>query len=353
MLYPELDTPCVVIDEAKVDANIEAFQRYCDLHGIQVRPHIKTHKLPYLAQKQLDVGAKGITCQKIGEAKVFADAGFDDILISYNIVGAAKLERLRALAARVRSPAVVADSAAVLDGLSAAFADSGLSLDVLVECDTGAGRCGVQSPEQAAELAARVQQLPGLRLRGLMTYPAAYNEARVQQWFSEATALCEARGIELEVFSSGGTPSMWHAHEAPVVNEYRIGTYVYQDRSQVAAGACGEDDCALAVLTTVISVPAPGRVIVDAGSKALTSDLLGQDGYGQVVGYPAARVRSLSEEHGILDFGACASLPVVGDRLLIVPNHACPVSNLFDEVHFCRDGKLSHSRQVDARGKVR
>ncbi|ANG64550.1 alanine racemase [Marinobacterium aestuarii] len=351
MLYPQLDTPCVLIDEAILEANIRGFQAYCDEQGLRVRPHIKTHKLPWVARKQLDAGAIGITCQKVGEAEVFAAAGFDDILISYNIIGAAKLARLLALAGQVRTLAVVADSEAVLQGLSATFEGTGKTLDVLVECDTGAGRCGVQSPEQAAQLAQLVARLPGLRLRGLMTYPAAYSEAVVQQWFSRAAALCEQQGLALEVFSSGGTPSMWHAHEAPIVNEYRIGTYVYQDRSQVAAGAC-EADCALTVLTTVVSVPVAGRVIVDAGSKALTSDLLGQDGYGQVVGYPQARVIGLSEEHGVLDFSACSQAPLVAERLRIIPNHACPVSNLFDEVHFCRDGEFRRTEAVLARGKV-
>lgn len=352
MLYPQLDTPCVLIDDAILDANIRGFQAYCDQHGLRVRPHIKTHKLPWVARRQLEAGAVGITCQKVGEAEVFAQAGFDDILISYNIIGAAKLARLLALAGQVRSLAVVADSDPVLQGLSATFADSGQTLDVLVECDTGAGRCGVQSPEQAAQLAARVELLPGLRLRGLMTYPAPFSEAVVQQWFSRAAALCQEQGLRPEVFSSGGTPSMWHAHEAPVVNEYRIGTYVYQDRSQVAAGACQPTDCALTVLTTVVSVPVPGRVIVDAGSKALTSDLLGQDGYGQVVGYPQARVSGLSEEHGVLDFCGCPQVPAVGERLQIIPNHACPVSNLFDEVHLCRNGEFRRTEAVLARGKV-
>jgi D-serine deaminase-like pyridoxal phosphate-dependent protein len=352
MLYPQLDTPCVLIDEAILEANIRGFQAYCDEHGLRVRPHIKTHKLPWVARKQLGAGAIGICCQKLGEAEVFAQAGFDDILISYNIIGSAKLARLLQLAGQVRRLAVVADSEAVLQGLSATFAGSGQRLDVLVECDTGAGRCGVQSPQQAAQLAALVARLPGLRLRGLMTYPAACSEAVVQQWFSRAAALCDAQGLALEVFSSGGTPSMWHAHETPIVNEYRIGTYVYQDRSQVAAGACQQADCALTVMTTVVSVPVPGRVIVDAGSKALTSDLLGQDGYGQVVGYPQARVSGLSEEHGVLDFSACSQAPVLGERLQIIPNHACPVSNLFDEVHFCRDGEFSRTETVQARGKV-
>lgn len=350
MLYPELDTPCVVIDETRTEQNIARFQRYCDEYGIRLRPHIKTHKLTYLARKQVNAGAQGICCQKLGEAEVFAAAGFDDILISYNIVGARKLQRLRELAERVRQLTVVADSVAVLQGLSTAFAAT-KPLGVMIECDTGAGRCGVRTPAEVVALARQVEALPGLQLRGLMTYPQPFMEERVQQWLQTAAAYCAAEGIRVEVFSSGGTPSMWYAHKAPIVNEYRAGTYVYQDRSQIAQGACTEQDCALMVLSTVVSVPAPGRVIIDAGSKALTSDLLGQEGYGQIIGHPQARITSLSEEHGILSVPPTATF-TVGERLLILPNHACPVSNLFDQVHFCRGGRFIHSQQVEARGKV-
>ncbi|ANF58147.1 D-TA family PLP-dependent enzyme [Halotalea alkalilenta] len=352
MRLTELDTPCVVIDEDKVEANLAGFQRHCDTLGVALRPHIKTHKLPELARRQLELGAKGITCQKIGEAEVFAAAGFDDILITFNIVGPAKLERLAALAARVERLCVVADSATVVEGLAGCFDRPERPLGVMVECDTGAGRCGVQSAEAALELARRIEAAPGLRFAGLMTYPKAFNEAQVQAWFSRAQALFDQAGIAIPTFSSGGTPSMWKLAEAPIVTEYRIGTYAYQDRSQVAAGACRLDDCALAVMTTVVSCPTPDRVVVDAGSKALTSDLLGLEGYGCVLGHPEARVVGLSEEHGTLDFSACAERPAVGDLLSIVPNHACPVSNLFDQVHFHRAGLLTRSLPVAARGKV-
>lgn len=352
MHYSELDTPCVVIDENRLENNIARFHQFASSLNIGVRPHIKTHKLPFVARKQLKAGATGITCQKLSEAEVFAASGFDDILISYNLVGAGKLNRLTVLANDVARLAVVADSEAVLAGLSEAFMESSRPLDVLIECDTGAGRCGVQSPVEAVRLAQLVTRLPGLSLRGIMTYPAPYSEAKVQAWFTEAVALAKEVDIAFEVISSGGTPSMWELAQAPVVNEYRIGTYVYQDRSQVAAGACSLDDCALSVLSTVVSVPVAGRVVIDAGSKALTSDLLGQEGYGHVVGFPAARVVSLSEEHGVLQFPVGAAHPSVGDRVSIIPNHACPVSNLFDEVHFVRGGQVQHSRAVSARGKV-
>lgn len=352
MYYSELDTPCVVIDEDRLENNISRFHRFAASLNIDVRPHIKTHKLPFVARKQIKAGATGITCQKLSEAEVFAATGFDDILITYNLVGARKLNRLTALANDVERLAVVADSESVLTGLSEAFMARSRPLDVLIECDTGAGRCGVQNPAEAVRLAQLITRLPGLWLRGIMTYPAPYSEANVQAWFTEAVALAKEVDITFDVISSGGTPSMWELAKAPVVNEYRIGTYVYQDRSQVAAGACNFDDCALSVLSTVVSVPVAGRVIIDAGSKALTSDLLGQDGYGHVVGFPGARVVSLSEEHGVLQFPVDTVHPSVGERVSIIPNHACPVTNLFDEVHFVSGGQVLHTRAVTARGKV-
>ncbi|MHA7878589.1 MAG: D-TA family PLP-dependent enzyme [Saccharospirillum sp.] len=352
MLYSELETPCVVIDETILEHNIRQFHRFAQQRGVRVRPHMKTHKLPYVAEKQRAAGITGITCQKIGEAEVFSAEGFKDILITFNIVGKTKLERLVALSETVSELGVVADSDIVLEDLSKAFAGRPREIDILIECDTGAHRCGVQTPRQAVQLAQKVISLPGLRLRGVMTYPSPYSEDAVQQWFSEAADLAERSGVAFEVYSSGGTPSMWELDKAPIVSEYRIGTYVYQDRSQIASGACTLQDCALTVLTTVVSVPEPGRVIIDAGSKALTSDLLGQDGYGYIKGHPDARVTALSEEHGILSFPNYDTHPRVGDRLEIVPNHACPVSNLFNEVHFVNGGDYAHSQFVSARGKV-
>lgn len=349
ILFPELDTPCVLIDYEQALHNMQRFQDYCNQHGLQLRPHIKTHKLIELGRQQLELGAVGITCQKIGEAEVFVAAGFDDILITYNILGEQKLKRLQNLRQRANIT-VVADNFVVAQGLSAQFSHDPIA--VLVECDTGAGRCGVQTPAAAAQLAAQIDALPGTRFEGLMTYPKAYSEPQVNDWLSEARALCLEQGLAVNVMSSGGTPSMWQAHLAPVVTEYRIGTYVYFDRSQIAAGACSEQECALTVLTTVVSQPTPDRIIIDAGSKALTSDLLGLTGFGLVKAYPEAEIYSLSEEHGCIDFSRCADRPQIGQRLQIIPNHACPVSNLYDQVYVYQRDEAPQIFTVAARGKL-
>jgi D-serine deaminase-like pyridoxal phosphate-dependent protein len=345
-------TPAVLVDLDVVKRNITRFQTYANQIGMAVRPHIKTHKLPQVALMQLKAGAVGITCQKISEAEamVAADGRLNDVLITYNILGAEKLAHLRDLAGKVRLT-VVADNAVVIDGLAAAFEDAPTPLRVLVECNTGADRCGVATPQDAAALARLIANAAGLHFAGLMTYPPANGAAQVQAFMTQAKALIMANGLAVEVISSGGTPSMMQAGDAPVATEYRPGTYVYNDRSLVARGVCGWDDCALTVLATVVSVPSPNRAIIDAGSKALTSDLLGLTGYGHVLGRPDIAIDQLSEEHGRLISTGPIGL-AVGDRLRVVPNHACVVSNLFDAVHVLEGGKPAAIWPVVARGKV-
>ena len=349
------ETPALVLDEAVALANIARFQAHCDRLGLKSRPHIKTHKLPRFAKAQIEAGARGITCQKIGEAEVMADAGIDDILITFNILGEAKLARLKALAGRIARLAVVADSETTVDGLAAAFADGAATLHVMVECDTGAGRCGVQTPAEAADLAARIAAAPGLVFAGLMTYPAPGKAGNVERFMGEALGLLGARGIDCPEISSGGSPDMWHAGEAEggsrnLVTEYRAGTYIYNDRSLVERGACALDDCALTVYATVVSRPTPTRAVLDAGSKALSSDLLGLTGHGTIIGHPDAHIAALSEEHAVVEIPA-GSL-AVGDRVRIVPNHCCVVTNLFDRAWLLgADGGVQEI-DIAARGRM-
>lgn len=346
-----IETPAFVVREVVALRNIEAFQRHCDKVGLALRPHIKTHKLIRFAKAQVRAGARGITCQKIGEAEVMADGGLDDILITYNILGAEKLARLRALMDRVTQLSVVADSETVVEGLSRAFADAPRPLSVLVECDTGGGRCGVQTPAEALSLVRRIAAAPGLRPGGLMTYPAAGRAAAAAAFLTEARDLLTREGLACPVVTSGGTPDMWHAEPAGVLTEYRAGTYIYNDRSLVQRGVCTWDDCAGHVLATVVSTPTPDRAVIDAGSKVLSSDLLGLTDHGHVVGHPEIRITGLSEEHGVLAVDPGRPLKI-GDRIRIVPNHVCVVSNLFDRIWIeAKDGGLEEVA-VDARGRV-
>jgi D-serine deaminase-like pyridoxal phosphate-dependent protein len=349
MRIDNLDTPAVVIDLDRLEANIARFQAYLDRHGIANRPHIKTHKIPQIARMQIAAGAVGITCQKLGEAEVMADAGIDDIFIPYNIIGAAKLERLTALARRVRL-SVAADSVAVITGLGNAMAGTGLELTVLVECDTGMGRCGVQTPAEAVELALLITRTPGLRFGGLMTYPSS---PEIGPFMHEAVRLLRDRGIAVERVSGGGTAGMWRAHEHPQITEYRAGMYIYGDRYTLRAGAMQLEECALTIITTVVSRPTPDRGVIDGGSKTFSSDLLGLEGYGLILEYPEARIVSLSEEHGVVDFSRCTQRPAVGERVSVIPNHCCVVSNLFDEMVGVRRGDVEVVWRVAARGMVR
>lgn len=350
MKISEIDTPAVLVDLDIAEANIDRFQAHCDAHNLKLRPHIKTHKLPRLAKRQVEAGAIGITCQKISEAEaMISEGGIDDVLITFNILGEEKLRRLRALAQKTRL-SVVADNIVTIDGLARAFADEAMPLTVLVECDTGAGRCGVATPEAASSLATYIDGQTGITFGGLMTYPPVGQEDGVQNWLVKAKTLIEKTGLVVPVISNGGSPGMWHAQDTPVATEYRIGTYVYNDRSLQAHGVCDWDDCALSVLVTVISVPAKNRAVIDAGSKVLTSDLLGLDGHGYVLGRPDIKVAGLSEEHGVLTTDKIDLK--VGDRLRIIPNHACVVSNMLDEVQLTRGATALGPCPVVARGQV-
>lgn len=349
MRIEELETPVPVVDIDRLEANISHLQKYLDQHGIANRPHVKTHKIPEIAQMQMDAGAVGITCQKVSEAEVMADAGFKDIFIPYNILGQSKLKRLMALAQRA-TVSVTTDSATVARGLSSAAQSAGLMLSVLVECDTGLHRCGVQSPQEAAELARLIHGLPNLHFGGLMTYPTS---DETDTFVKTTRSLLAADHIAIERVSGGSTPGMWQVHLHPDVTEHRAGIYVYGDRYTLRSGAVTLDMCALRVYATVVSRPTADRGILDAGSKSLSMDLHGLDGYGYICEYPDAKLYSLSEEHGHVDFSACEHKPEIGERISIIPNHCCTVTCLFDEVVGVRGDEVEVIWKVAARGTVR
>src|SRR2546425_3679531 len=206
-----IDTPVVTIDLAVMEQNIARLQAYLSLPGLRTGPHIKPHKVPAIARMQVAAGAAGITCQKLSEAEVMAEGGLDDILLTYNVLGEAKLERLVALADRI-SLTVTVDHADIAAGLSQAIRRAGLMLPVLIECDTGGTRCGVQTPAEAVELAQAITRLPGLILRGLMTYPTAPASGAFMR---DTIHLLKARGIPVDVVSGGGAPGGGEGHQVP------------------------------------------------------------------------------------------------------------------------------------------
>jgi D-serine deaminase-like pyridoxal phosphate-dependent protein len=344
----ELDTPVVVIDLDKVAANIKKLQVYLDKYGIANRPHIKTHKIPEIARMQLKAGARGITCQKLGEAEVMADTGIDDILVTYNIMGNAKLQRLTQLASRIKLR-VTADSEFTVRGLSDACSAAGVETGVMVEFESGTQRCGVQTPAEAATLARLIVALPGLRFDGLMTYPTT---EKTGPFVKETRTLLTADNISIPRVSGGGTPRMWEAHTWKEVTEHRAGTYVYGDRRTVAYGAMTYEEVAMRVITTVVSRPTPDRGILDGGSKTFSSDLSGLEGHGYILEYPDATIYAQSEEHGHVDFSQCRNKPQIGERVTVIPNHTCVVSNLFNQVVGVRGNTVELIWPVSARGAV-
>lgn len=353
MHIDEIETPAVLIDLDRVDANLKRAQDYADANNLPLRPHVKTHKLPEMAQRQVALGAIGITCQKIGEANAMADGGLTDIFLPYNILGASKLDRLAALNARV-TLSVTADSAETIAGYAARFGKDA-PLNVLVECDTGADRCGVQTPEEAVALARQIDAAPGLTFGGLMTYPPKGGADRTDAWLLRAKAALEEAGLAPPVISSGGTPDLYHAGEGSAATEYRPGTYIYSDRMQVAFGHGTLDDCALTVKATVVSRPTPDRAVLDSGSKALAADPVPapHKGHGHIVEYPGAVITGLSEEHAVVDLSGCAEKPGIGDTVRVIPNHACVVTNLFDSVYLIRGDRVEREAKITSRGKLR
>ena len=348
----EYGTPCAVIDMDRVERNIARIQKACAEAGVANRPHIKTHKNPTIAKMQVAAGAKGITCQKLGEAEIMANAGIDDILISYNLLGEEKMARLGALNAKTNMT-VAADNSTVVAGLPKAAAASGRPLSVVVECDTGRKRAGVETPAEAIALAREIAGSKGLQFAGFIIYPTETGWADAQKFYDEALAGVRAHGLDAKIVSTGGTPNLKNLGKLKGGTEHRFGTYIYNDRMQVAAGVASWDDCALHIYSTVVSRAAPERGILDAGSKTLTSDTGGLDGHGLILEHPEAKIARFAEEHGFLDLSRSNTRPNVGDIVRIVPNHVCVVVNMMDEVVMVRGEEIIGTLPVAARGKLR
>ncbi len=358
----DLETPVVLIDLDVMERNIARMAERARACGVRLRPHAKTHKVIEVGRRQIAAGATGLSLAKPSEAEVFVEAGFDDVFIAYPVVGGDKARRLLGLADRLRRLAVGVDSVEGASTLAGAFRTAGRTLDVMLKIDTGLHRVGVP-PERALETARRLADLPGLRLRGVFTHAGhGYGEqtpdgvARVARHEGRTMAAVaeelRGAGIAIEEVSVGSTPTAREAMAQAGVTECRPGNYVYHDGSQVGLGTCAPADCAMTVLATVVSVPAADRAVVDAGSKTLSSDPLrpSANGHGQIVGR-RSRVQRLSEEHGVVVVEGGDSFRV-GERVRILPNHACVVSNLHDRLMGIRGESVETELVVAARGRV-
>ena len=357
----ELETPAVLVDLDVLERNVARMAELARAQGLKLRPHAKTHKVIEIAQKQRAAGARGLCLSKVSEAEVFVQAGFDDVFIAYPVVGADKGRGLLALADRARVAAGV-DSIAGAESLARSFREARRHLDVLLKVDVGYHRVGV-APAEAPLVARSIAELPGLRLRGIFTHaghgylqetPGAVaavgrSEGRIM---AETADALRAAGIAIEEVSVGSTPTARHAMAERGITECRPGNYVFHDATQVSLGTCAPEDCALTVLATVVSVPAAERAVVDAGSKTLSSDPLRPrpGGHGFIL-ERRSRVQRLSEEHGVIDVEKGEAFRV-GERVRILPNHACVVANLHDRLLAVRAGRVEAEWAVAARGRV-
>ncbi|HET6781755.1 MAG TPA: alanine racemase [bacterium] len=367
MMLADLDTPILLVDLPRMERNIHTMAAFARDAGVELRPHVKTHKIPALAHLQLAAGARGVTVAKVGEAEVMADAGITDILVCYPILGEEKLERLAHLARHARI-AVAVDSFEAARQLSEAAGRYGVHFELLLEVDSGLNRCGLPPGDPVVDLAKQVLRLDGLEISGVCTHAGHAIRAGTQ---NERDAIArhegdsvvftrdrlKAAGIRIREVSVGSSATVRVSGRVPGVTEIRPGTYIFNDYMQTTAGACSEDDCALTVLSTVVSRPSPDRVILDAGSKCLSSDFHRlterMSGYGYIKGSRGTLVSRLSEEHGVVQLSDGDPPLAIGDRVEIIPNHACAALNLWDDLHGVRNGEVETVWPVLARGKVR
>lgn len=347
MRIDDLDTPAVICDLDVMERNLAAMAVRCREIGIPLRAHTKSHKNPEIAHRQVASGAVGIACQKLGEAEVMVQAGLQDILIPYNIVGQKKLERLTRLVKRA-TITVAVDSEETGRGISAQATADGVQARVLIELDTGMKRCGVQTPQEALALARALVRLPGIDLRGVMTYPS---RPEAKPFLDEVVRVFRAEGLPLEMIGGGGTGLEAVSKELGCT-ETRSGSYVWEGLSRVKSrDELRPERCPVRVLCTVVSTPAPERIIVDGGAKTFAS--YPPVPYGYCVEHPEIWISGVSVEHGHVDTSASSHRFRVGERLTIIPLHQEMCLNLHDEMVGVRNGKVEAIWPILGRGKVK
>ena len=364
MYISELETPALLIDLDRMENNLCRAARYAKEHELRLRPHTKTHKIPAIGRKQIELGAVGLTVAKVGEAEVMLSSGTPDLLVAYPVIGGSKLGRLTEVA-RQTKVTVALDSIQAARQLSDAARAAQVTIGVLVEADVGMRRCGVAIGEELLTLARGVARLgPHLSLEGVAFYPghirAADEESRklLDELAADVTRIVEdfhQAGLPLNILSAGSTPLLYQSHEFPGVTEIRPGTYVFNDINCVRSGEAAWEDCAVTIMTTVVSNARPGYVMVDGGSKTFSSDRLAgsaEVSFGYVVEAPEAIVYSQNEEHGYVDVRKCGREFQIGDRLRIIPNHVCVAMNLHEQVYGIRGEKVEQIWRVEGRGKL-
>ena len=355
----EVETPVAIVDLDRLERNLSGLQSYATGHGIALWPHTKTHKTVEIGMRQLAHGAGGLTVAKTGEAEVFHEAGVPRILMHYPPFGPEKADRLARLVAAGLELTVAVDSVRAAEALSTALQKRGGTAQLLVELDVGLHRTGQGTTAGALAVAQGLSRLPAVEVTGISCYPghcrgdAETVRARLMAadaQLREARDAFVAAGIFCDRISGGSTPTRYLTHET-CVTELRSGTYALGDRNDPADD--GVEQGAIWIEVTVISDAVPGQIVVDAGSKTLTSDSHDDGGHGAVIGWPGARLHDINEEHGYVDVSTLSERPRVGDHLQIIPNHACGCVNLQDAMLGVRGGVVEQVLSVAARGLIR
>jgi D-serine deaminase-like pyridoxal phosphate-dependent protein len=335
---------------------------YVTAHQLRLRPHTKTHKSLHVARLQLSAGASGLTVAKVGEAEIMSQATAD-LLLAYPTVDTWRCQRAAELA-HDTCLRVAVDSRLAIERLSAAARLAHSTIGILIDVDVGFGRTGVQNETDAVALAQAVDQAPGLRLEGILVYtghvlgPPEMQVRQLQELQIRLDQLLDPwdrHGLCRQIVSGGSTPAAFQSHRLRGLTEIRPGTYVFNDMNTVRGGYCGLNDCAARIHTTVVSTTVAQQVVIDAGSKTLTSDLCGpapDSGYGHVVEYPEAKIVKLTEEHGQVDVARCRPQPQLGETLTIIPNHICVCVNMQDQFWWQDPHAPPQPLPVDARGRV-
>lgn len=357
----KLPTPAVTIDLDIVEKNIKEMLREAEKVKICHRPHIKTHRSSYLAKMQTDAGCIGITAAKLGEAETMAEAGIRDIFIAYPIIGRDKLERLYKLTKKTKVSTIV-NSYVGAKSLSDFFEEEGEMIDVLIEVDGGLNRGGIKPGKDTLLYAKKIQDLKGIRIKGLMYYGGlvydSHDKDEIENYAMQESKvlkdngkMLEEEGFSMDVLSAGSSFTGKIPQALAGITEIRSGHYIFNDCGQIDVGLAKPEDCALRVVATIVSKPDEQVVIADVGTKSLTSDTCHyRKGYGYIVDHPEIEIYALNEEHAFLRSEETNSLQI-GDKIEIIPNHACVVTNLVDEVYGLRGGKLDRMIKIDARGK--
>lgn len=356
----KVDTPALMLDLDAFERNLQRMANALRGRNVRLRAHAKSHKCPEIALRQVALGAVGICCQKVSEAAVFVEAGIKDVLVTNQVMGGAKLRHLASLARKARI-GVLVDDALQVAALAAASEAHGVTLDVYVEVNVGANRCGVEPGDAAVELARQIDASAGLRFAGLQCYhgPAQHlrsPEARMAAIAAACEAAgrtrraIEAAGIAVERVTGAGTGTFVHERDSGVFNEIQAGSYVFMDRDY-GDNLRGEGDVAfehaLFVRTAVMSRANGERAIVDAGLKASSVD----SGMPTVWQRPDLSYVKAADEHGVIATPSIAAL-TLGDVLMLVPGHCDPTVNLYDELVCFRGDKVEALWPIGARGAL-